>query len=128
MRRKETIHNVSIFASEAGAAGGTFSPFFDFFVVCVPEFAFFSSRAPKKKSGERAGGELRSSRRCFFVKFAAGFASFIYSKKTTERTARNTRRAENSRRRRIEEVAEEELKKKSKSKKKSKKSKKKNSK
>jgi hypothetical protein len=52
MRRKETIHNVSIFASEAGAAGGTFSPFFDFFVVCVPELPFFH-RARRKKSQER---------------------------------------------------------------------------
>jgi len=48
-----------------------------------------------------------------------GFASFIYSKKTTERTAqRETRDA-------LKTVEEEELKKKSKSKKKSKKSKKK---
>jgi len=71
-------------------------------------FCFFLSLSRKKKvwreSGRGCCGGAPGG--AFLYNSPPGFASFIYSKKTTERTARNTRRAENSRRRRIEEEVE----------------------
>ena len=143
MRRRETIYNLFQFLpARRGQPGAPFHLFWQNLQNFLLFSAFFSFARRKLvlvgrereratvREGSCGARELPSSRRCFFVKFAAGFAPHLFTRRKRRNGQRETRDAlKTVEEEEVEEVAEEELKKKSKkSKKKKKKSKKKNSK